>query len=151
MTREWNMGKHTEASRRDRGAALVETAIILPILLLLTFGIWSTARAWNVRNTMEHSAREAVRFASTELPWSLSSESAVRDVVDAELAGSSIPPAAVQSVCIGQGAAPCSFGATTQGYNQVAVELSWPDYTLEFLFFSVDVDLAVQAVGRYEG
>lgn len=145
------MGNHAKASRRDRGAALVETAIILPILLLLTFGIWSTARAWNVRNTMEHSAREAVRFASTELPWSASSESAVRDVVDAELAGSSIPPAAVQSVCIAHGVTPCSFGATTQGYDQVAVELLWPDYTLEFLFFSVDVDLAVQAVGRYEG
>ena len=101
---------------------------------------------------MEHSAREAVRFASTELPWSDSSSPiAVRDVVDAELAGSSIPPAAVQDVCIDHGDAPCSFGATAQGYDQVAVELAWPDYTLEFLFFSIDVDLAVQAVGRYEG
>jgi hypothetical protein len=100
---------------------------------------------------MEHSAREAVRFASTELPWSATSQSSIEDVVDAELAGSSIPPAAVQKVCIDRGAAPCSFGVTTQGYDQVAVELAWPDYTLEFLFFSVDVDLAVQAVGRYEG
>jgi Flp pilus assembly protein TadG len=138
-------------TRRDRGAALVEMAIVLPLLLLLTFGIWATARAWNVRNTMEHAAREAVRFAATEQPWSGTSANSVRAVVDSELTGSSIDPSSVQTQCIDHDSAPCSFTATSQGYDQVAVELLWPAYPLEFLFFSIDVDLSVEAVGRYEG
>ena len=149
---EWAlMGKTRAGKVGERGAALIETAIILPLLLLLVFGIWATARAWNVSNTMEHAAREAVRYASTELPWDGASEGNVRAVVDSELAGSSIPPASVQTACIGQGASPCSFGTTAQGYDQVAVELIWPSYTMEFLLFSFDIDLAVEAVGRYEG
>lgn len=141
-------GNHDD---RQRGAALIETALVLPMLLMLTFGIWVTARAWNISNTMEHAAREGVRFASTELPWDGGSATDVRAVIDAELAGSSIPAASVQTICIDQGPAPCSFGSTAQGFDQVAVELVWPDYTLEFLFFSMDVDLSVEAVGRYEG
>ncbi|HSJ35999.1 MAG TPA: TadE/TadG family type IV pilus assembly protein [Acidimicrobiia bacterium] len=139
------------SSEKERGATLVEAALVMPMLLLLTFGIWTTARAWNVSNTMEHAAREGVRFASTEFPWSGGSASDVRSVIDAQLAGSSIASAAVQTVCIDQGTSPCSFGSTAQGYNQVAVELVWPDYTLDFLFFSMNIDLSVEAVGRYEG
>ncbi len=138
-------------TKKDRGAALVETAIVLPLLLLLTFGIWATSRAWNVRNTMEHAAREAVRFGATELPWSASSPTDVRAVVDSELSTSAIAPAAVSTVCIDMQAAPCGFSATAQGYEQIAVQLQWPDYELNFLFFKVTLDLDVEAVGRYEG
>ena len=138
--------------RKERGAALIETALVLPLLLLLTFGIWATARAWNVRNTMEHAAREGVRFGATELPWNgTTSEDAVRAVVDSELATSAIVPASVSTVCIDLATAPCGFAATSQGYDQVAIQLEYPYYELNFLFFKVDVDLQVEAVGRYEG
>ena len=52
--------------KTDRGAALIEAAMVLPILLRLTFRIWATARAWNVHNTIDHAAREAARFGATE-------------------------------------------------------------------------------------
>jgi Flp pilus assembly protein TadG len=139
-------------ARTDRGAALIETALILPLLLLLTFGIWATARAWNIRNTMEHAAREGVRFAATELPWTgTPSENAVRDVINAELATTSILPGSVDTVCIDLDAAPCGFAPVSQGYDQVAVQIQWPGYQLNFLFFQMQVDLNVEAVGRYEG
>ena len=142
----------TTRARTDRGAALIETALVLPLLLLLTFGIWATASAWNIRNTMEHAAREGVRFAATELPWTgTASETAVRAVVDAEMATTAIPPAAVTTVCIDLDSAPCGFTATSQGYDQVAIQLQWPDYELNFLFFKMDVDINVEAIGRYEG
>jgi Flp pilus assembly protein TadG len=142
----------TARARTDRGAALIETALVLPLLLLLTFGIWATARAWNIRNTMEHAAREGVRFAATELPWTgTPSELAVRDVVNAELATTAIPSASVATVCIDLDSAPCGFTATSQGYDQVAIQLQWPDYELNFLFFKMDVDINVEAIGRYEG
>jgi hypothetical protein len=139
-------------AKNDRGAALIETALVLPMLMMLTFGIWATARAWNVRNTMEHAAREGVRFAATELPWNgAASEGAVRAVVDAELATSSINPAAVSTLCIDLDSGPCGFAPTSQGYDQVAIQIQWPDYQLNFLLFQMDVDLNVEAVGRYEG
>lgn len=135
----------------ERGAALIEAALVLPLLLLLTFGIWGTARAWNIRNTMEHAAREGVRFAATELPWDAASEANVRSVIDAELQSSAISPSDVTTVCINLDSAPCGFAGTSQGYEQVAVAIQWPDYQLNFLLFQVAVDLNVEAVGRYEG
>lgn len=45
----------------DRGAAAVEFALVLPILLLLVFAIIDFGRAYNARITLSHSAREAVR------------------------------------------------------------------------------------------
>ena len=141
----------TGQRKRERGAALIEAAMVMPILLALVFGIWTVARAWNVRSTMEHAVREAVRFGATELPWDGTSVSEVEAVVDAELATSQIPSTSVNTVCIGKAASPCSFGATAQGYEQVAVRIQYPSYPLNFLFFSTTVNLTVEAVGRYEG
>lgn len=153
--------------RRERGAALVEAALVLPILLLLTVGIWTTARAWNVHNTLDHAAREAARFGATEYPWSEagsttatcsnpgspgSSEEAIRCIADQELAAAAIAPADVTTVCIDKanaGTDPCAVGATST--PQVAVTLEWQDYPLDFVFFTVDVDLNASAVARWEG
>ena len=137
--------------KRERGAALIEAAIVMPILLGLVFGIWTLARAWNVRNTMEHAVREAVRFGATELPWDGGSFGQVEAVVDSELTTSAIPTASVNSLCISMSSAPCGFTATSQGYEQVAVRIEYPNYPLNFLFFSTTVNLTVEAVGRYEG
>jgi len=137
---------------RERGAALAEAAIVMPLLLALVFGIWTIARAWNVRSTMEHAVREGVRFGATELPWQgNASISQVEAVVDAELQAASIPPALVNTQCIDVNTAPCGFTATSQGYDQVAVRIQYPNYPLNFLFFSTTVNLTVESVGRYEG
>ncbi len=47
--------------RRERGAALVEAAIVLPLLALLVFGLAEFARAFNTQVTLTHAAREGVR------------------------------------------------------------------------------------------
>jgi Flp pilus assembly protein TadG len=57
--------------RRDteRGAAIVEMALILPLLIMLVFGIVEFGRAYNTKVTLTHSAREAVRvLAITQDP-----------------------------------------------------------------------------------
>ena len=123
----------------------------MPLLLALVFGIWTVARAYNVRNTMEHAVREAVRFGATELQWHGTSVSQVEAVVDAELNTSAISPALVNTLCINMDSAPCGFGSTATGYDQVAVRIEYPNYPLNFLFFSTTVNLTVEAVGRYEG
>jgi Flp pilus assembly protein TadG len=48
-------------SGAQRGDAMVEFAIILPLLLLLVFGIIEFGRAYNTQLTLTHAAREGVR------------------------------------------------------------------------------------------
>ncbi len=45
----------------DQGAAIVEFALILPILILLVFGTIEFGRAYNAKVTLTHAAREGVR------------------------------------------------------------------------------------------
>ncbi len=49
------------ASRSDSGQALVEFALVVPLLLLLLVGIFEFARAWNVYQVETDAAREAAR------------------------------------------------------------------------------------------
>lgn len=56
-------------SSNEAGAALVEFAIITPLLLLLVFGIIEFGRAYNTQNTLTHAAREGAReYAITQDP-----------------------------------------------------------------------------------
>jgi len=49
--------------RDDRGQALIEFALILPIMLLLMVGMLEFARAWNLHQVMTDAAREGARRA----------------------------------------------------------------------------------------
>ncbi|MBT8216030.1 MAG: pilus assembly protein, partial [Acidimicrobiia bacterium] len=40
--------------KRESGAAMVEFALILPLLLLLVFGTIEFGRAYNAQNTLTH-------------------------------------------------------------------------------------------------
>ena len=52
------------ALRRDtKGQALLEFALILPVLLLLVLGIVEFGRAWNLAQMMSDVAREGTRLA----------------------------------------------------------------------------------------
>lgn len=48
----------------DRGAASVEFAVLLPLLLLLVFGIIDLGRALNVQISLTHATREGVRASA---------------------------------------------------------------------------------------
>lgn len=50
--------------RGDAGAAAVELALVLPILLLLVFGITEFARAFNAQVSLTHAAREGARIVA---------------------------------------------------------------------------------------
>jgi Flp pilus assembly protein TadG len=49
---------------RDRGAAAVEFALVLPLLLLIVFGIIDFGRAYNAQIELTQAAREGVRLAA---------------------------------------------------------------------------------------
>jgi Flp pilus assembly protein TadG len=49
-------------SRGERGTALIEFALVLPFLLLLTFCVVDISRAFWIKNTTHQAARESVRY-----------------------------------------------------------------------------------------
>lgn len=49
---------------RERGAAAVEMAIVLPVLLMIIFGIVDFGRMFNTQVTLTEAAREGVRSAA---------------------------------------------------------------------------------------
>jgi TadE-like protein len=50
--------------RGQRGQALVETAIAVPLLVLLVLGIVDFGKAYNYQNDLTHLANEAARYAT---------------------------------------------------------------------------------------
>jgi len=61
------------------GAALVEFALILPLLLLLTFITTEYARALYQYNTLAKSVRDAARYLSVQSPSDSSENAIARD------------------------------------------------------------------------
>ena len=67
----------------EGGAALVEFAVILPVLILLVFGTIEFGRAYNAKVTLTHAAREGVRsLAVTQDP--VVAESVARDAASSK-------------------------------------------------------------------
>lgn len=50
----------------QRGQALVETAIAVPLLLIIVLGMVDLGRAYNYKNDLTHLANEAVRYATVD-------------------------------------------------------------------------------------
>jgi len=72
----------TAGSRhRDRGATAVEMALVLPVLLMIVFGIIDFGRMFNAQVTLTEAAREGARAAA----FDQSAEDRVRDVTGDDL------------------------------------------------------------------
>lgn len=54
-------------SLADRGAAAVEFALVLPLFLVLVFGIVEFGRGYHTKTTLTHAAREGARVAALNI------------------------------------------------------------------------------------
>lgn len=159
-------------TQEDRGAALVEFALILPVFLLLLLGMLTGGIAFDRKLNVTSAARETARYAAT-LPlsahggvvddWLTAVAAVARDTADGALA----PGVSGQRVCvayIGGGvsrfreetAGLASFGnGTCFTDNRPAGELrvqvvAERTSTLEAMIWSRELLLAAEAVARYE-
>jgi hypothetical protein len=73
----------------DRGAVLVEFALIMPLLVMFLFAILSAGLAWNQNLALGHGARIAGRYAATLPTRDYASLDAWLDVVAARVISSS--------------------------------------------------------------
>jgi Flp pilus assembly protein TadG len=66
----------------ERGAAVIEFALVAPLLLILVFGIIDLGRAYSTLNQLAASAREGARFAAVlPNPSSSAAEAQIRQTV----------------------------------------------------------------------
>ncbi len=56
--------QNQQKTRSQRGAAAVELALVLPLLLILVFGIVDFGAAWSQKTDVHHGAREVARIAA---------------------------------------------------------------------------------------
>lgn len=75
---------------RDAGQSLIELVLVLPLLLLLLFGILEFANAWRTYQVVTNSGREGCRHAV--IPGS--TDASVEAVIDSRLAAGGLDPAA---------------------------------------------------------
>ena len=57
--------------RDERGAALVEFALVFPLFMTLVLGMFSGGLAYNRKNTLINAAREGARYGATLAPASV--------------------------------------------------------------------------------
>lgn len=66
MKRGWLGITRQRGSERQRGTAIVEFAVILPLLLAILFAIIEFGYVFMIRQSLQHAAREGCRFASLQ-------------------------------------------------------------------------------------
>ena|SRR5437899_1335931 len=144
---------------KDRGATILETAIVLPILFAVLFGIMEFGRAYNIFQTVTNAAREGARYsvapfaAGTANAGNLPTSSQVISQVQHFLKGDgvNVPDGKIVVVqnctaAVDAAACPAVYGFTTLSYTKVTVTAP---YTFFYFPFGT-MNISSRAVMRNE-
>jgi hypothetical protein len=152
----------------DRGAALVETALVLVLLVMLLVGTVTAAVAFGRDNSIQNAAREASRFGAT-LPGPVDTTwlQTVRDVARAAASGDLDTSVSGQFICVAHGDgsawesltdtggveaepdAQCFADGRPAGEVRVQV-VTQRESTIQAVLFNFDATLSADAAARYE-
>ncbi|SDD87667.1 TadE/TadG family type IV pilus assembly protein [Auraticoccus monumenti] len=123
---------------RERGAAAVEFALVVPLLLLLVVGIAEFGRAYNAQTTLSGAAREGVRVMALH-----DDAAAARTATQAAAS-----PLVLSSSQISVSPTSCASSSATDSTATVRIT-----YPLDFVggFFGASVTLTGKAVMRCNG
>jgi Flp pilus assembly protein TadG len=158
--------------KNERGAALVEFALILPLFMMLVLGMFSGGLAYNTQIALRNAAREGARYGSIlpQTPESVSGASWAQRIQanvvarsEGELTTNDICVALVDggsgtvvtpSVTAGAftteaGGGNCFDDGGADGKKRVQVRVG-ANATIEALVFSYDVGLSSKSVARFE-
>ena len=102
-----------QADLAERGAVAVEFALVLPVLVILLFGILDFGRLLNAQETLTQAAREGARLAALNDP-----QTCTRTAAAATGLGLSCPSSAVQIT-------PCPSGAIQTSDAQVTLSYTF--------------------------
>lgn len=130
-------------ARDERGQALVEFAITMPILLFLLLGIVDFARAWNVYEVLTDAGREGARHAVVDNGSS-----------DAEVQGIVIQAAARAGISLTAGDITITNGTGRGDPTTVSIagthELKWVGWMMGLLGADKTLNFTVVSTMRRE-
>lgn len=113
----------TTRMKSERGAALLEAAITIPMLLLICVGIFEFGRAWQTWQVLTNAAREGARIAMLPDPTPGLAEARVREY----MAGGQLPLADSAPVAVNRSAS-ITVNGTAVPASQVTI-----DYPFTFI------------------
>ena len=111
------MSRLQRRGRGERGAALLEMALTLPLLLLVCVGILEFGRAYQTWQVITNAAREGARIAV--LPGM--DDAAVRSRVQQYMTVGQLPKAATATIAIDRNQSVSIGGTATASASQVIV------------------------------
>ena len=110
-------------SEHEAGTALIETALIMPVVLLILIGIFEVGRAYQTWQVLTNAAREGARASVIQS----ADEDTVEAVVKQYMTAGQLPAADDADIDINRSAT-LTVNGTTVGASQVTV-----DYPFEFV------------------
>jgi Flp pilus assembly protein TadG len=123
----------TERRKNDRGAAMIEMALTLPLLLLLSVSVFEFGRAFQTWQVLTNATREGARVAS--LPGTSDADVSTR--VQEYLEAGQLPSASFSSILIARDVM-ISIGGVDKSASQVTVS-----YPFEFMVLQPVAGLVV--------
>lgn len=166
----------TPISRKERGAALVEAALVTPLLVMLLLGTVTSAMAYSQKTSLENAAREASRYGAT-LPVNGDINSWLNSVLTEAAAAANLdlaPSVPGQQICVAyvypKGVAVNDrntriiqqSGAKVPATGGICFDDGRPDderrvqvvtqrsATIQALVFSMDLTLSAPSAARFE-
>lgn len=158
----------------ERGVALVEFAIILPLLLMLVFGMLTGGLVMNRRQEVTQASREGARYGATVSfdqctpasecggrTWAQQVQSVAvsrsdgavtaSDVCVALVEGPGSAPLALSSAHTTKGGtAPCYIDQSADVGRRVQVVITFTD-SIEAIIVNIPVDVTARSTSRLEG
>ena len=123
----------TDTRQRERGQAMVETAIAIPILLMLMVGIFEVGRAYETWQVLTNAAREGARMSVTPSSTPAVTTALIRQY----MADGQLTKSATAAVVVNR-AASINVNGTPISASAVTV-----DYPFEFIMLQPVVRLVV--------
>ena len=132
----------------ERGATVVESAIILLVFFMLIFGIIEAGRFLNTRQVLTNAAREGARLAVAPLSGTntLPTTTEIQDRVNQFLASANITGATTTV----DPAVSVVTGSVTTIYTRVQVQKAYQVVSVPYFFNALEVTLTGEALMRNE-
>ncbi len=131
---------------RKRGAAVVEMAVVSPLLLTMIFGVIEFGNSFMVRQMLTNAAREGVRVAAIQpVADDAAIRNAVRDAM-AAVGGIPIPDSAIEITHW------CKYSDGTPKFTEtVKVAIAYDNVAIFGTFFGIWNDIVAVSSMRKEG